>query len=62
MWAALAAFKGDRDPQRTHHAIYPSNSDDGNRSEDSNADYDSPMDTESDGGNNAAIEARPARK
>lgn len=28
-WAALAAFKGDRDAQRTRHSTGPSNSDDG---------------------------------
>ena len=42
--------------------MYSSNSDDGNRSDDSNAGYSSPMDTESDGDNNAGIWARPARK
>ena len=62
-WAALAAFKGDRDAQRTHQSNGPSNSNDGSHYEESNADSDVSMDTESDGDSKArSTRARRARQ
>ncbi|CAI7603769.1 unnamed protein product [Penicillium glandicola] len=61
-WAALAAFKGNRDAQRTHDSIDPRDSDSGNHSEDSNTDPDYLMDIESDGGSDSGTRGRPARE
>ncbi|CAI7665715.1 unnamed protein product [Penicillium palitans] len=59
----LAAFKDDRDAQRTHQSNGPSNSNDGSHYEESNADSDVSMDTESDGDSKArSTRARRARQ
>jgi hypothetical protein len=61
-WAALAAFKGNRDFQRTQQSIDASNSDDGSHSGMEYSDSDFPMDIDSDGDNDARTSGRPARE